>query len=909
MDYMKLWPGGKGGVRHTCRDKIKSYFLAYTLCFLAACLIVFCWFFMDGRTLIFEVDGWQQHYTALVYYGQYLRDAFGSLLSGKGFTAPGWGFDFGEGNSVLGTLHYYGIGDPLAALSVFVPEAYMYLFYNAMVILRLYLAGVAFSFLCFQTGDMGRYAVLAGAMSYVFCYWGMLCAARHPFFLNPMIYLPMLVLGAEKVIRGGRPYLFTVSVCLSALSNFYFFYILVVLMVVYVAARLITRYRTDIAAIARMVLRVGIYSVLGVMMAAVILLPVLYVFLSDARMSAGGVWPLLYPKHYYSLLPGLFLQEGAIRWMCMGYPVPVFLAACMLVPKRRQHGFLLLLFAIGAAFIAFPALGKILSAFSYIGNRWSFAFALLASYILAAMWPSLTALGWKEWLYLAFCTAAYLLLCLRLGTFGNGRFPYLAALLVALLLLLAPLAKGGRLFAPARWKQAAMFACVLVSIGCNAYWKYAKDDYRSECLKAEKVSQGYPRNGTKAVKKAIKADKYDGFARYSGRRLVRNAGAVAGLPSTDYYWSVSNPAIARYRKGLAMLEYNLYKYSGYDDRAALLSLSSVRYFITPYKDGAPPPYGFTYLDTYRVKGDARYKVYRNDYMLPLAYAYDSYLTEEACSHMTGLERQQAMLQAVILEEKLEGFQEAALRLDSVDIPYKVSCSGGVSMDGNSIKVTSPGASVTLSFQGEADSETYVSFTGLDFDNLPLYTEQAVIGLESSNGRSKKLYYYNPASARMYNGRHDFTVNMGYSKDAGSSVTLRFQDIGNYSFDSLKITCQPMGRYASQVKALQQGIMGEWSVGADKVSGTVSLDRPKLLCLSIPFDAGWRAYVDGSPARLYQANTKNMALALDAGEHTIELRYETPMLKAGAAVSAFGFLLFAALVFIREKKYTRKGVGL
>ena len=669
------------------------------------------------------------------------------------------------------------------------------------------------------------------------------------------------------------------------------------------------KYRRDIAAMARMVLWIGVCSVLGVLMAAAILLPILYVFLSDARMSAGGDWPLFYPGSYYLFLPGIFLQEGSARWLCLGYSVPVFLAVCMLVPKRKQHGFLLLLFAISAIVITFPAFGKILSAFSFVGNRWSFAMALLASYTLVAMWGPLMSLSWKDALFLGACTAAYLLLCAKAGTFWDGRFPYLAVLLVLLLLLLLPVTKGGCPLFPAKWKQLSVLACVFISIACNAYWKYAQDGYRSECLPVEKVSQGYPANETAAVRKAAKADGYSGFCRYSGRKQTINAGSVAGIPSTDYYWSISNPSIAEYRRELEMLEYNQYSYKGYDDRAALLSLSNVRYFVTPAKDTAQPPYGFSFLDTFKVKGSGNYKVYRNDYMLPLAYTYDSYLPADAFRSLTGVEKQQAMLQAAILEDEADGFQQESLHFDGIDIPYTVSSSSGeVDIQSNAFSVSTPGASVTLSFEGVSGSEVYLSFTGLDFDNLPQYTERATLELKASGGMAKKLYYYNSTSPRVYNGRHDFTANMGYyEKDPARSVTIKFSDVGTYSFDSLKVTCQPMDAYASQLEALQEDVLENEEVCTDKVSGTISLDRPKLLCLSIPFDAGWHAYVDGEPAKLYRANIKNMALALQAGEHTIELRYEMPMLKAGAAISICGILAFAAMVFLWEKRVPGKEV--
>ena len=62
-------------------------------------------------------------------------------------------------------------------------------------------------------------------------------AIRHPFFLNPMIYLPLLLMGVEKIYRKEKPYLFILMVTVAAISNFYFFYMLTVAAVVYALIR------------------------------------------------------------------------------------------------------------------------------------------------------------------------------------------------------------------------------------------------------------------------------------------------------------------------------------------------------------------------------------------------------------------------------------------------------------------------------------------------------------------------------------------------------------------------------------------------------------------------------------------------------------------------------------------------
>jgi len=281
------------------RNREKEYFRFYTLLFVLAALAVFSWYFLAGRTLIWQGDGWSQHYKALVYYAKYMRDIARNFLSGHGLVIPHWDMNIGEGSDIIGTLHYYVIGDPFAVFAVFVPVKYMHLYYNAMILLRLYLAGIVFSKLCFQTGCQSRAAVLAGSLTYCFCFWAVYNAARHPFFLNPMICLPLLVIGAEKILAGQKPFCLILAVWLSAVSNFYFFYILAFLMVIYTLIRLFSIYVRKPRRLIFMLLRLGIAALLGLGMAAAIFFPMCGFFFKDARTAAHTTLRLFYPLSYY----------------------------------------------------------------------------------------------------------------------------------------------------------------------------------------------------------------------------------------------------------------------------------------------------------------------------------------------------------------------------------------------------------------------------------------------------------------------------------------------------------------------------------------------------------------------------------------------------------------------------------
>lgn len=143
--------------------------------------------------------------------------------------------------------------------------------------------------------------------------------------------------------------------------------------------------------------------------------------------------------------------------------------------------------------------------------------------------------------------------------------------------------------------------------------------------------------------------------------------------------------------------------------------------------------------------------------------------------------------------------------------------------------------------------------------------------------------------------------MDYSDEAVKSITVKFSEIGVYSFDSIEVVCQPMTDYPNQITALKENILNKADISPNLVKGVVSLEKPAVLCLSIPYSVGWKAYVDGEPSKLYKANVKNMALVLDGGEHTVELVYRTPFILLGFGISAVGILMLGAMVVYRRKK--------
>ena len=217
--------------------KLKSG-LIYTGLFAVLSCIVFYPMYQSGKSLVWismAGDGLSQHLNSLAYWGEYLRSFFSNLFAGHP-SLPMWDMSLGYGADILSTLNYYAIGDPLNLVYALVSKENTEYLYNFMIIFRMYLAGLSFMSYCLYM-EKGHRATVFGSLIYVFTGFTLWAGIRHPFFLNPLIYLPLLLIGAEKIFKKEKPYVFIFSVCISAMSNYYFLYMLTVFTFLYALIR------------------------------------------------------------------------------------------------------------------------------------------------------------------------------------------------------------------------------------------------------------------------------------------------------------------------------------------------------------------------------------------------------------------------------------------------------------------------------------------------------------------------------------------------------------------------------------------------------------------------------------------------------------------------------------------------
>ena len=901
-----------------------DFYLLYTLAFFAVALALYLKFFANGKSLVWSHDGVPQHLNSLAYYGKYLRKVLHTLFIEHKLSLPLWDMHIGYGSDILTTLHYYVIGDPLTLLSVFVPASKTEALYAFLIFLRIYLAGIAFSRYSFYHKN-SKQATFMGTMIYIFAGWTIYAAMKHPYFSNPMIYLPLILLGIDKIYKKQKPYVFIWSVALAGLSNFYFFYMLGIFMVLYAIFRYFDLFADrSIKNIGKWLGIFAVYSVIAVLIAAVILLPVILPVFGTDRFKAENYVPLFYDRIYYEKYLGCLIGENMIQWGVAGYTAVSLAGVFVLFSKKKKYTALKAGFGLLNVFLLLPYAGHVLNGFSYVSNRWIWAYGMLIAYIFVKIYPELFALTLTEKRKVFVMLLIYCILAL-LPEAARTQRNLMAMVLLSLSTF--TVLSFGNIFTRERNLTVMVAGFLIAGILFNMHYQYSYEkDYLSEFTDSgealEKLETG--------VDRAVLSTDDPSVYRYDqmDTNSSENSSMQMGTNSTAYYFSVASSSIANFFDEMYLNTPWEQHYNNLDGRTILDRLASVKYFVVKKGKESDLPYGYSRLSGEAEKNGKTYLAYADEDALPLGYTYDSWISREDYDKMTVTEKQQALLQGVVLDNS--SLPETETHFNDREVSYYISEGKGCRLKNGKVVVTQENAQLKLVFEGEENAETYLITEGLDYEGLSpremisdkkwskmTTYEQNKLLEENSNWRYwkesqkasiqiggrflKKSIQIFTDKYNAYSGKHNFLCNTGYSEKGRHTITLTFENTGVYSFDSLKIYCQPMTEIDSQTSKLGEEVLTDVKIGNNEINGKISLSDTKALVLSIPYSEGWTAYIDGEETELKEANTMYMALELPKGDHEIRLVYCTPYLRTGLCLTCIGVLCYIVLVLINRKK--------
>lgn len=909
------------------KEKKADFYILYTIVFAVISLVIYGCFYFNGKSLVWSHDGVPQHINALAYYGKYLRNVLKTLVFDHKISLPMWDMHIGYGSDILTTLHYYVIGDPLTLFSVFVPEKNTEILYEILIFLRIYLAGITFSIYCFYR-ENPKQATFIGCLVYIFAGWTIYASMKHPYFSNPMIYLPLVLMGIDKVYKKEKPYLFIWATAVAAMSNFYFFYMISIFMVLYAAFRYFGIFRKrSVKDVFQWFLKFAGFYLVALMIAALIFLPVVMTLFGTERFQAQNYVPLLYDRIYYEKYLGCLIGENMIQWGVAGYSAVAMAGVFVIFSKKKKYTGLKLGFVLLNLFLLIPFAGHVLNGFSYVSNRWIWAYGMLIAYILVQAYPELFTLQMREKRRIFIMLLVYCVLALVSKSARTERNSMAVMLLV---LAVFTVLSYGNIFMQGKYLCGMLVAVLVTSIILNVSYQYSYEkNYLSEFEEKNRALEEL-QDGPDRTILSLDGSSSSRYDQYKTGSYV-NTAMYMGTNSTSYYFSVANGNISRFFEEMYLNTPWDYHYSSLDGRTILDRLASVKYFAVKRNGYGYIPYGYDE----EAASTKKYRIYEDEDSLPLGYTYDSWISREKYEKLSVTEKQQALLQGAVVENS--SLPETQLSFDDKKADFTLEAGKGCKIKDGKIIVTKKNAKISIGYRGEPKSEVYLIAKNLDFsayspreqvsdkkwnslteyeknqilyedDNWRYWKESKESAVEVSLGSVDKTIRIFTDKYNGYSGRHNFLLNMGYKNYSAGTMTLTFSMPGEYTFDDLYLVCQPMESVEKQTEKLGKESLENVSMETNKIIGDIEVSSDKFLAFSIPYSAGFRAYVDGKKVDLIKANSMYMGIELKKGKHEIVLTYCTPYIVPGLILTATGLLLFLliAVSYRKPKKSGERG---
>lgn len=886
------------------KEQRKYCYGVYTLMFLLMCIVAFLPFFTEGKSFVWGAgveDGLSQHFSALAYYGEALREFFRNLLAGHPKLVM-WDMSLGYGADILSTLNYYAIGDPLNLLYGFVSPKNTETMYDFMILLRMYLAGITFIMYA-RKMKKRSYGTVIGALVYVFSGFCFRLGLRHPFFINPMIYFPLLCLGIEKIYQRERPYVFIFAVCVSAMSNYYFLYMLTIFAVIYAWIRFY-KYTEEnkIKTFFLTILKFGIYYTLGIAMAAVILLPSVIGFLGNGRYGKGADWKslIVYPGKYYLLFIENFIGYGNMGSNTnAGYlPIVGIVVLFTLFSQRMKHKKYRVAFIASIIALILPIFGYAFNGFSYANNRWAFALSFIVALLTAEMYPRLFVMSKRQQIGIGAGIIIYTVFCIIVNASGEeilkNKGIMAACGLIAVFYILLLIFQRLGYDTQKRIVRVSMAILLLISVGVHGYYRFEPKGY---AYTQEFMDQGQAYRTLKEdnIRMLSKVNDPSVYRVHAEGYRYKNYGLINHLNTISGYYSITAKCVTDTIKGYDTLGMQYAdKYKGVDQRLGLLSLAGVKYITVAHnsqvaKDVSSKgdvPYG---VEKQSKKGNIT--LYKNKYALPFAYAYDSYMTEQQYEQLNGIGKEQAMLAQIILnqhpadEEIQHNEQRNDPDIQTISLPET--------------RISSPKGKkyADITVPVEKDKETYLYFKNLVYhgkkngdDNFILTGRKGTKGiLVTQNDVQQKIHIqstFNP----YYFGRKDYIVKINHqTSKAKEKVRLNFLSPGEYEFDDISLITVPKKDVLARLKERKENSMKQIQYEGNHFRGVYHAKKDQILCVTIPYSKGWKATVNGKRAKIYKANGMFMGIIMKKGTQSVKLDYETPGLKIGAYISLVAWI--------------------
>lgn len=892
---------------------IFSFLIPFALMFIAFA-IMGCQPFGDKQILV--TDLWHQYFPFLVDFQDKLKH--GESLF--------WSWTEGAGTNYFALMSYY-LASPLNFLTVLLPADlfgmnsinWLNMYLTFSVCLKIGFAGgffAAFLRYTFKRDDITlvifstAFALSAFFMGYYWC----------EIWLDTAALTPLVVMGFNALMKEGRYRLYIIALAVSVLANYYIGLFTCIFMVLCFIGYSICKW-DGIKAFFRRFVRIGISSVIALMLTAFLILPAFF-GLQNTH-AAGSAFPTGFQINigssntFYGLMEAIRVavsQSAAFidPTVTEGFPnisVGVIALACAVMffvsrkirlREKIFNGCLLLFFIM--SFII-RQLDYMWHGFHFT-NMIPYRFCYLVSFVLVVMaFRAFMVIDFSS-LFDLIVTALVMALIVVAGIGYQEAAPLIATAVVAAAVLLIILLFQRKIITKS-------VLCVLLAAICVAQGGVTA--YLGVVKTSVTTTYDYPRGGTATANivehmKKVEEDTPELWrAEFTSTQTLCDS-ALNRFNGVSMFNSMTNESFTRFAENFGLMGWlsgNRYTYAESTPITDLFM--NLKYLIA--RDGNVNDKLY-WNEMYK---EQNVSLSKNKNYIPMGFMTNAdllkYSGEDGEDTYNVFDKQNSFFKLATglrkdVYSKLDVVSQG--HTDYNTFPVNRLDYGSYSFSSNDT-TTTPKLKWNYTASKAGYYFAYVQIS--DTDNV------SILCNDTLRTGTSGFYIKRP-----------YAMSIGYfNKGDKISVTA---DLKAGASGTAKVYVNVLNSdvFEEGVKILQKNSMTTTSLTQNSMEGTITADEDGLFYTSIPYEAGqteddtligklfasksegWTAKVDGEDVEITPIAHALVAFKLTKGEHTISLHYYPKGFVRGALMTGFAlavFVAFTVFLFIKKRKNKEK----
>ena len=811
-----------------------------------------------------NVDWRSQHVAIPEYFRTLFYDTYQIF--------PDFAFNIGAGQNIY-NLAYYGLLSPFILFSYLLPFVNM-TYYLMTIAILIVISSTILLYKFLKSNGFTTNVTFLSSFLFMFSTSLSLHSHRHIMFVFYMPFLILGLFGVDKYFEKGKRSLLIISIFLMIMTSFYYSIAGLICIGVYgVYKYLKNNEKIELKKFIKDITLLIIPMFIGVILSLVLIMPVFYTLL----LNRGETNVIITLKELIN--PKIHLNYILYRSYGIGLTIISVIAIISLFFYKKRENIFLGIFV--TLILLFPVFNYILNGTMYIDAKIFIPLLPLCILIIAIFIENLfkNKLNIKK---LGLAIIFVLLISIYRGTLNIELGGALLDVIFTILFILIyyKTKKEYHLILP------LMIFTFLITLGINKEDDLVlREDFLGTDTKIiNRLINEITASDDTFYRISITNDKLMNINRNFNNINFYSATIYSSVSNRYYnkfYYDIINNPIQMRNRAITAANYNL-----------LSNIFLGNKYIISKNTVAPLGYKL-----YKEYNDIF--VYKNENVLPIAYASSFTLPKRKWRELKYPNNITALITNIIHPDSSFVYMR---NNNDFEFAKKLDVNFN-ELDTKNLNITYDNDKIII----EANEPTFLNFNLPDeYKNHILLINFDMLYSQSCKKGDTEIIINNIrnvltcSSWKYHNENYNFSYQIGLTDNTDIAIKI---GRGRYVIRNIELYIIDYENIRNVRDSVDEFIFDREKTKGNVIEGHINVTNAGYFTISIPYDKGFRIYLNGEEIPYEKVNTSFIGFKINPGKHHIRIVYNAPYKRAGMFGSGIGLLMFIGVI-IYEKKHLK-----